>query len=62
MKKYSNMIMSIHLIQFAHFCEVKAIGRMADFFHLCYEPKEMNKTQVLMDKISTLSWMERHEI
>jgi hypothetical protein len=56
------MIMSIHLIQFAHFCEVKAIGRMADFFHLCYEPKEMNKTQVLMDKISTLSWMERHEI
>ncbi len=62
MENYSNMIMSIHLIQFAHFCEVKAICQLANFFHLCYEAKEMNKTQVLMDKISTLSWIEYHEI
>jgi len=37
-------------------CEVEAIGQMAHSFHLCYEVKEMNKTQILMDKISTLSW------
>jgi hypothetical protein len=28
---------------------------MAHFCHLCYEAKEMNKTQILMDKIFTLS-------
>jgi hypothetical protein len=49
-------ITSNHLIQFACFCEVEAIGQMAHFFHLCYEAKEMNKTQILMDKIFTLSW------
>jgi hypothetical protein len=49
--------MSSHLIQFARFCEVAAIGQMAHFCHLCYEAKEMNKTQILMDKISTLSWI-----
>jgi hypothetical protein len=54
--------MSIHLIQFAHFCEVKAIGEMAHFCHLCYEAKEMNKILILMDKISTLSWIKHHEI
>jgi len=37
-------------------CEVEAIGQMAYSFHLCYEAKEMNKTQILMDNISTLSW------
>jgi hypothetical protein len=44
------MIMCIHLIQSACFCEVKAFGQMAHFCHLCYEVKEMNKTQILMDK------------
>jgi len=56
------MIMSIHFIQFACFCEVKAIGQMAHFCHLCYEVKEMNKTQILMDKISTLSCIKHREI
>jgi len=55
------MIMSIHFIQFAHFCELEAIGQMAHFCHLCYEAKEMNKTQILMDKISTLSWIKHHK-
>jgi hypothetical protein len=41
---------SNHLIQFACFCEVEAIGEMAHSFHLCYEAKEMNKIQILMDK------------
>jgi hypothetical protein len=49
------MIMSSHLIQFASFCEVEAIGQMAHFGHLCYEAKEM---KVLLDKISTLSWIK----
>jgi hypothetical protein len=49
------MIKSIHLIQFARFCEVEAIGQMAYFCHFCYGAKEMNKTQILMDKISKLS-------
>jgi len=48
------MIMSIHLIQFARFCEVEAIGQMAHFRHPRYGAKEMNKTQILMDKISSL--------
>ncbi len=48
-----------HLIQSACFCEVKAIGQMAHFCHLCYEAKEMNKTQILMDKISTFSWIKK---
>jgi len=42
--------MSSHLIQFARFCEVEAIGQMAHFCHLCYEAIEMNKTQILLDK------------
>jgi hypothetical protein len=50
--------MSNHLIQFARFCEVEAIGQMAHFCHLCYEAKEMNKTEILLDKISTLSWLK----
>ncbi len=50
MENYSNMIVSNHLIQYAHICEVKVIGQMTDFFHLCYEAKEMNKTQILMNK------------
>jgi hypothetical protein len=50
--------MSSHLIQFACFCEVEAIGQMAHFCHLCYEAKEMNKTQILLDKIFTLSWIK----
>jgi hypothetical protein len=54
--------MSIHLIQFACFCEVEAIKQMVHFCHLCYEAKEMNKTQIQMDKISTLSWIKHHEI
>jgi hypothetical protein len=54
--------MSIHLIQSACSCDVKAIGQMAHFCHLCYEAKEMNKTQILMDEISTLSWIKNHEI
>jgi len=51
--------MSIHLIQSACSCDVKAIAQMAHFCHLCYEAKEMNKTQILMDKISTLSWIKK---
>ncbi len=35
---------------------------MVDFCHLCYEAKEMNKTQIQMDKISTLSWIKHDEI
>jgi len=50
--------MSSHLIQFARFCEVEAIGQMAHFCHLCYEAKEMNKTKILLDKISTHSWIK----
>jgi hypothetical protein len=50
--------MSIHLIQSACSCDVKAIGQMAHFRHLCYEAKEMNKTQILVDEISTLSWIK----
>jgi len=50
--------MSSHRIQFACFCEVEAIGQMAHFCHLCYEAKEMNKTQILLDKIFTLSWIK----
>jgi hypothetical protein len=55
------MIMSIHLIQFA-FYEVEATRQMAYFCHLCYEAKEINKTQILMDKICTFSWIKHHEI
>jgi len=55
-------MMSIHFIQFARFCEVETIGQMAHFCHLCYEAKEMNKTQIPMDKISTLSFLKHHEI
>ncbi len=47
-----------HLIQFAFFCEVEAIGQMTHFCHFCYEAKEMNKTQILLNKIYTLSWIQ----
>jgi hypothetical protein len=37
---------------------VEAIGQMAHFCHLCYEAKEMNNIEILLDKISTLSWIK----
>ncbi len=53
---------SNHLIQFACFCEVEAIGQMAHSFHLSNEAKEIIKTQILMDKIFTFSRIKHHEI